>query len=428
LSNELKSAAGGICFLALAVGSLLAALLTDVAPTHTIAPIVGTWCLVFSIPPLYSWQRHVAWKRRERRRLSDPAKGLCVSDGIRDVDEFAGARILHEAQRVYITRAIDAQGTYFSQGIVIAVLSPLALLLLSLQLLAVPEGGPWAVGLSLSEISCLVIMIYFAVTNREPTGEWIENRVRTELFRRERFLALAGVGPYLFATDQEIFVKAMQRKGCVEGADAQTLARLIAQQDESDVTWLEILHRERPDRHVVAPDCVERMKTYLHHRIDKQLAWFSNEIRDIRENDTMWSRLLAGALLAAIVVAALHAFNLVTAFGSTAPDTKRWEVVVGTLGIVLPPLGIACLAVRTMYNFRGRSRIYEHELRFLYKQRGLLEALVHDATVSSVASESRLKMADFEFRAVALRTEQSLSAELEQWLVLIERKEHEISP
>jgi hypothetical protein len=35
---------------------------------------------------------------------------------------------------------------------------------------------------------------------------------------------------------------------------------------------------------------------------------------------------------------------------------------------------------------------------------------------------------DFDFRAAALRTEQSLSLELEQWMLLMERDEHELSP
>jgi hypothetical protein len=173
------------------------------------------------------------------------------------------------------------------------------------------------------------------------------------------------------------------------------------------------------------------MESYLYYRIGKQLVWFANEIRDIQEAEQMWARLLAGTLLAAIGIAAVHAFHLYGAHAACgAGDAAGYSgVTTGTLAIVLPPLGAACLSIRAIYNFRGRSRIYEHERGLLHTHRGALEALIQEARQLPTGATARdADKIDFDFRAIALRTEHSLSVELDQWMLLMERREHEVSP
>ena len=347
------------------------------------------------------------------------------------IEQYDGGQTLHEAQWTYIGRAVEAQGSYFANGILAAILPSLALFLLSYQLLALPAGGSWAIGLILSEISCLVILVYLALTRREPTAEWVENRVRTELFRREQYLFLAGVGPYLFQKPFEAAEEALRRRGQIEGADAHTLVGLVAMQERSGLTWLEALHHKGSAKPPARSDFIERMESYLYYRIAKQLLWFANEIRDIQENEQMWTRLLTGALLAAIAVAAVHTFHLHDAHtaGEADDGAAYWRIVSGTLAIVLPPLGSACLSIKAMYNFRGRSRIYEHEKGLLHAHRGALEALIQEARQLPTGATGRdVDKIDFSFRAIALRTEQSLSVELAQWMLLMERREHEVAP
>ena len=82
-----------------------------------------------------------------------------------------------------------------------------------------------------------------------------------------------------------------------------------------------------------------------------------------------------------------------------------------------------------MYTFRGRSRIYEHEKGLLHTHRGALEALIQEARQLPVgATGQHVNKIDFTFRAIVLRTEQSLSVELSQWVLLMERREHEVGP
>jgi len=182
-------------------------------------------------------------------------------------------------------------------------------------------------------------------------------------------------------------------------------------------------------------DCIERMRSYVYYRIGKQILWFANEIRDCQENDHLWSRLLTGAFLAALTVAALHAFHLYHTLADDAltvasgvENAVDWGVLISALAIALPPLGTACLGIKGMYNFRGRVRIYEHEKARLQLHKGVLEALILDAESVKSADGGDLKKADVDFRAIALRTENSLSFEMEQWLILMERQDPELSP
>ena len=166
---------------------------------------------------------------------------------MKKVEDYDGGKALHDAQWTYIGRAVEAQSDYFANGIIAALLAPLALLLLSLQLLkGTSEGAAdaMALGLILSEILCLALLVGVALVNPEPTAEWIENRVRTELFRREQYLLLAGVGPYLDKQPSEAAAEALRRRGEFEGADTHELPGLVPMQESSGLTWLEALHRK----------------------------------------------------------------------------------------------------------------------------------------------------------------------------------------
>ena len=255
---------------------------------------------------------------------------------------------------------MDAQGAYFANGILASILPPLALFLLSLQLLALPAGGNWAVGLILSEVFCLSALLYLAFMNREPTSEWIENRIRTELLRREQYLFVAGVGPYLGKDDSESAQEALRRRGQIEAADSRTLAALVSMQEPSGITWLETVHHKGPGKLAAHSDYVDRMESFLYYRIGKQLLWFANELRDCKENDRLWSGLLTFALLAAIGVGLWHIVHLL---GPPAGEegAEGLKILIGALGIILPPLGTAFVSIRSMYNFEGRSRIYGRE-------------------------------------------------------------------
>jgi hypothetical protein len=332
---------------------------------------------------------------------------------------------LHDAQIRYASAASQSQGEYFSDGLLASVLAPLALLLLSLQLLMHPHGGVWAVGLIVSEILCLALLSYIALTRGAPTRNWITNRLRAELLRREQYLSVAGIGPYLSTRDVE--AECLKRRGQIEAADGGALSGLIAMQDPDGRTWMEVAYSTKIEPH---PDVVRRIETYLHYRIRRQQKWFSDEVDTCECTDKRWARLLAIMLLGAITAAVFHALELQDGAGSSAVTRPldTWSVVTGALAIALPPVGTAVMSLRGMYDYRRRGRLYSHQGRVLALHLGALESLLQKAHCTSGAGSAATAELDSSFRAIALRTEHSLSLEMQQWLFLMERTEHEIAP
>ena len=380
----------------------------------------------------YFLQRPYSYRRRERRRERGPAYRLSIPETTRKAEEYSGSRDLHDAQWVYIAPAVRAQGSYFAKGILSATLPPLAVIIASCQLLAWPGGGTWAIGLIMAEGSCLLLLIYLALTASEPTAEWIENRVRAELLRREQYLVLTGVGPYLSLDAGEAEAEAARRLSEIEAAETRALVDLIPLKDHTGTTWIESLHRRGSGSLPHYTDLRDRMDIYFYRRIGKQLLWFSNEIRDCEENDRIWRRLLTGALLIALIIALIHLGNLMAHLlrQSRSMSDNAWGLLVDISALTLPPVAAGCVGIRGMYNFRARSRVYRHEKSQLQRQWGALEALLirmHEHEHHHLCN-CDIAQIQFEFQAIALRTEHSLSTEMEQWMLVMERSEQEVAP
>src|SRR5262249_8447340 len=115
-------------------------------------------------------------------------------------DTAGGKDIIHAEQVVWDGRARDSQWDYRQLARRMAVLPSLAVFLLILQIFF---GGAWFLGPAVSvacilgEILYLSRMLHVALTYAGPTKVWIQARTRAELLRRESFLRLASVGPYL---------------------------------------------------------------------------------------------------------------------------------------------------------------------------------------------------------------------------------------
>jgi hypothetical protein len=353
---------------------------------------------------------------------------LSVSEDALEPDRYPGIGPLHEAQSQYAALASDAQGRYFAEGLLASVLAPCALLLLSLQLLIFAHGGQWAIGMILSEIVCLGLLTYFALTRSEPTSEWITNRIRAELLRREQYLAIAGVGPYLVVAQKDVVGECLRRKGQIEATDSRALALLIPMQDADGRTWVEAVREVDIEGRA---DLVHRMESYLYYRLARQELWFANEMRGCERSDDLWSKVLTLAFLGAIVAAAVHVVELRGAVWESlhSEELGLWGIVTGTFAVLLPPVGTAVIALRGMYDFRGRGRVYMNEKYVLTLHRSALEALLHEARQLDCASGTpEVVVIDGAFRSLAARAEQSLSMEMQQWFLIMERCEQEIAP
>src|ERR1700733_8523928 len=82
-------------------------------------------------------------------------------------------------------------------GFFTALLGPVAVLLLTVQIVTFAQNRPVSVTLIALELGALVIALSFGFFNSGSPNTWMKYRLRAELLRREKFLVLARVGPYL---------------------------------------------------------------------------------------------------------------------------------------------------------------------------------------------------------------------------------------
>jgi hypothetical protein len=398
-------------------------LMSRTLPTVALLAVWECWSIVYVVG------RRLSYTRREARRLAKPAYSLTIPAGVRKAEQFNGVTPLDTVQHRLISEATNAQGSYFQTGILAASLPPVALLMLSLQLLVFPLGGEWALGLIIAEILCLGRLAFIALTQQKPTTRWMESRIRAELIRREQYLLIARIGPYLELTGDEILEEASRRAGLLEGLEKDELRSMISAHGFLNIAWLDHMPVQGE-----SSDLIDRMDTYLYRRIGKQLLWFSNEIRDCEENESLWSKVLAGSLLCALFAAVMHFMRLLQELGHPqgAVSSDVFGVIVGTLAVSLPPAATAIISMKNMYAFQGRTKAYSSQRASLLRFDGELKAAVRkfhalDHLDSDKERDRSYTSIDRQFKALAILVEASLANEMEKWILIMEREAIEVN-
>jgi SMODS and SLOG-associating 2TM effector domain 1 len=318
--------------------------------------------------------------------------------------EAAQIRRLDEARDRYDQTAVRLQRRWLLFGRVAALLGPTAVLVLALQVLLVPEGGGAA--LALIGLELLILAVALAVGFMrlgEAHMKWVDDRVRAEVLRRERFLLQARVGPYLSVPDASLEDRVAQRLA-VLGSDLEEVLPLTRLQDRTGETWRDALEDAgRAASPAALPALASRMTHYLEQRVADQRQWFHGKAHLHERRDERLENLAKGVLILALVFAAIHLGMLLT----HAHGEHDWKGTVVTLmAFVLPPAGAACVGFRALLESRRLNRSYAHHARDLAEAEHELRALMERPDAGE---------ASFAFRRLVLRTEDVLSNELRQW-------------
>ncbi len=351
---------------------------------------------------------------------------------------------LTERLEIWTARASSHQSDYLALGRQLIVLSQLAVLFLSLQLVLEP-AAPCGFLLILGEFACLALVLRAILLTMGPTKEWVRARVRAELLRREQFLAVSGVGPYLTAEDLAERVRVRLHE--LEGEEPMHLLALAA----DGGAYREQLEDARFDEHqgrrgMARLDRGEQaMVAYLVHRLQDQLEYYERRSREHRYLEEQFDSGMKYVLILSLAAAVVH---LVLPFLPHGEPLPPWlHKTVDVLAIALPPLGIALYSLRGLYEWRRLSRAYHDQARTLQRMRDqLLELhtrLPHtpppaefvmvtptvsvEATVLDTRAMTELGELEFKFRRLVLEAEELFAAELRQWYVLI-RAEHAPGP
>jgi hypothetical protein len=349
---------------------------------------------------------------------------------------------LTERLEIWTARASSHQSDYLALGRQLIVLSQLAVLFLTLQLVLQHEVDACGIILIVGELGCLALVLRAVVLTAGPTKEWVRARVRAELLRREQFLAVSGVGPYLTAEDLAERVRLRLHE--LESDEPMHLIALAA----DGGAYREQLEDARLDEHqgrrgLARLDRREQaMVAYLVHRLQDQLEYYERRSREHRYLDERFNSGMKYVLILSLAAAAMHLVLVLANVKS--PWLPR---IVDVLAIALPPLGIALYSLRGLYEWRRLSRAYLDQSRSLQRMRDqLLELHTQltraqppaelvivtptvsvDATVLDTRAMTELGELEFKFRRLVLEAEELFAAELRQWYVLI-RAEHAPGP
>ncbi len=330
-------------------------------------------------------------------------------------------------------------------GMVIAVLEPLAVVPLIIQVVAARDGGP-AVAFVIVELIILTGLLIAAFADIGPSQDaWMRGRVRTEALRRERFLVLARVGPYLRSPDPRATVDERLQHIIDEVTEPGSL---ILPEDPDGKSWRNALEEAGPGA-TAAPDprCLDE---FMHQRLAYQEHWYAEKSHEHERHFRVQEALLRISLVLAVVLSAMHLMGLwpggshghaATAGAAVGPkgggpaavshatasetmvevislppqtsvlsqSMSDWLARVDwlvLLALILPAISAAVFALQTFLECRRLSRTYQRQAHRL--QRLMAELATLRAVSPSHEREHRLKR-------LVLDTEGILAEELLQW-------------
>jgi len=164
-------------------------------------------------------------------------------------------------------------------GAVRAVLIPLAILILAVQVPLLRQGGPVAFVAMWLEVAALICLLLSRFLNLRPDWheKWVDAFVRVALLRREERLFVARVGPYQTGNVQltvETRLEEIKRSG------SEALIRKFASEADEQL-WRDELERSTD---AAKPKPLEHFQDYYHGVIDEH-ARFGKEATRSRDRD-----------------------------------------------------------------------------------------------------------------------------------------------
>jgi hypothetical protein len=263
----------------------------------------------------------------------------------------------------------------------------------------------------------------------DPTRQWLQARLRAELLRREQYLCLAAVGPYLRLKSAPADQVATKRLDLLVSGELHQLRQLTPlatphssdDPKQGDRRWLDELWQSA-DISVRLPAALDRMYCYLHYRIGKQKIWFTLGVRLNYRFENWITQGLKAAVLIAFAAAAIHAALLF----ERVEHTSTLPLLTHLLAFVLPPLGAAFLALQSLFASRALAFSYYNAYEELLRLEANLRWLIKRYQAATDDAERR--RGETEFQALVLHTEYALTQEMEKWILLNYRPEYEVAP
>lgn len=309
------------------------------------------------------------------------------------------------------TSAIEKQKRTVEFGKYNAILVPIAVLLLTVQILAFSEYSfrPIAILLISIELLILFTTLFILFTDIPPRShEWANDRMRAEVLRREEFLLITQVGPYLTQSRIQELNNAVNIRLAQINTPTVNPAGLIRLQTNG-VHWRDVLE-DTPIEKSALPDIVS-IGEYVTNRAQDQQGWYFKKSQLFAKKDIIYERVTKGVLIGALVMSAMHLISLIF-----LPPEGRLplHLIIEILAITLPPIGAALAALQTFFQYRRLSHSYEYHSRALSDLTPALQQLLIRMENKEFQPDEKNRL-NLEFKRRVLQTEEVLASELRQW-------------
>ncbi len=353
--------------------------------------------------------------------------------------------MLGDAQRARDDGAVERNRLRNLVGTFALLLSPFAITFFAARSSLPRDATTLAVALTVGEVTLLAVAVALGLLHVGAShDEWITNRIRAELLRREEFLLRARIGPYLFAADDAVADVAYRRGRLVDSDDVDPVP-LIPMRDGPGATWRDALE-DAVGTDARVPDLAAALRHYCARRLVTQRTWFVKRSHEHHRSDRRLEGIATVALLIALIVALLHLLLL-------DRESSPGEWLLTFIALVAPAVGTAAIALRSFWQSHRLSRSYRYYGRALAEIEDALRELertlvtetaaavitvrgegVAAELTATVAAEPNDRAeavnADAEraFKRLVLHAEDLLSQELRQWWLAVGPAEPKAGP
>lgn len=289
-------------------------------------------------------------------------------------------------------------------------LAPAAVILLGFQLILFPEDkivGGCLIGL---EFLLLLVVLFLGFAGADPDPkEWARSRIRAELLRREKFLLMAGLGPYLGLEDPAGEVQRRLRTIEMEERDPVKLLPL----SDGRGHWRDQLEDSHKP-HGSPSNLLPALRSYLTNRIEDQLTYYRGRSHENHTRHLKYERSMKIILALAWLSSGIHLACLLWG------EKQSWENIITILSLVCPPITAAVAGVQGFFQPNRLRLAYVNQSESLTMLANELSLLEDKLVKEADQHEATAGAANFKaFKRIVLRAEEILATEQMQWWMLI---------
>jgi hypothetical protein len=355
---------------------------------------------------------------------------LGTEQGVVTQEHFPPVIHILEAVRRHDPIAMKLQKRRWTFARVAASIGPLAVLLLVTQTLAIGNatvGIPYSVGvfLILTELLLLAVALWISFLGMGRSHkDWIRERLRTEILRREEFLLLARVGPYLGVPLSSLVNRVRERLLLIE-SEVRDPLQMLSMAD-GQISWRDALEDAKTAGTLSAlPDFTIGIQSYIERRVASQREWFSSRSLSHDKSSRFYENGAKLTLTLALIFAGIHLGHLWAQHGAAAalesvpkgnPNSESPLVALTILAICLPALGSAFVGLQSILGSERLARSYRYQASELLTMEEFLRRLQDRLQAPNAPPPLE---SQFQFMRAVLAAEALFSSELGQWWLVM---------